>query len=58
VLEDELAIARVMAVELKARLVREQRLQKRLALDELKIRDVQAVEVQEGPICLKRLRRS
>jgi hypothetical protein len=47
-----------MAVELKARLVREQRLQKRLALDELKIRDVRAVEVQEGPICLKRLRRS
>jgi hypothetical protein len=43
---------------LKASLVREQRLQKRLALDELKIRDVQAVEVQEGPICLKRLRRS
>jgi hypothetical protein len=58
VLEDESATARVMAVELKARLVREQRLQKRLALDELKIRDVQAVEVQEGPICLKRLRRS
>ena len=57
-LQDDLAIACLMAVELKASLVREQRLQKRLALDELKIRDVQAVEVQEGPICLKRLRRS
>src|ERR1700735_2616489 len=36
-----------MAVELKARLVFEQRLQKRLALDELKPRDVPTVEMQE-----------
>ena len=46
-LEDQLAIACVMAVELKAKLVCEQRLQKRLALDELKIRDVPTVEMQE-----------
>jgi hypothetical protein len=47
VLQDELAVACVMGVEPKARLVREQRLQKRLALDELKIRDVPTVQMQE-----------
>ena len=45
--EDELAIACLVAIELKARLVCEQRFQKRLALDELKARDVPTVEMQE-----------
>jgi hypothetical protein len=36
-----------MAVELKAKLVREQRFQKRFALDELKGRNIPTVEMQE-----------
>jgi hypothetical protein len=40
VLEDEFAVARVMAVVLKARLVGDQRLEQLLALDEFEIRDV------------------
>ena len=36
-LEDEFAIARVVPIELEAGLVCEQRLEKRLALDELKV---------------------
>jgi hypothetical protein len=47
VLEDEFAVADLVAVELKARLVGEQWLQKRLALDELKVRDVPSVEMQK-----------
>ena len=46
-LQDELAVAGLMTVELKARLVDKQWLQKRLALDELKPRDVPTVEMQE-----------
>ena len=46
-LQDEFAVARLMAVELKAGLVCDQRLKQRLALDERQARDVPAVEVQE-----------
>ena len=46
-LQDEFAVARLMAIVLKAGLVGDQRLQKRLALDERQTRDVPAVEVQE-----------
>ena len=41
------AVARLMAVELNAGLVRDQRLKKRLALDERQIRDVLAIKMQE-----------
>jgi hypothetical protein len=47
VLKDEFAVARLLAIELKARLVCEQRLEKRLALDELKVRDIPTAEMQE-----------
>jgi hypothetical protein len=47
VLEDKLAAADLPAVKLKAWLVEEQRFQERLALDELKPRDVPTVEMQE-----------
>jgi aldehyde:ferredoxin oxidoreductase len=47
VLQDEFAVTRLMSIELKARLVCEQRFQKRFALDELKPRDVPAVDMQE-----------
>jgi hypothetical protein len=40
-------VASLMAVELKTRLVDEQRFQKRLALDELKAGDVPSVEMQK-----------
>ena len=46
-LQDEFAVAGVMAVELKAGLVCDQRLKQRLALDERKARDVPTVEMQE-----------
>jgi len=45
--EDEFAVADLVAVELKARLVCEQRFQKRLALNELMPRDVPTVEMQK-----------
>src|ERR1700722_37708 len=47
VLEDELAVASLMAVELNARLACDQRLKKRLALDKRQARDVPAVKMQE-----------
>ena len=46
-LEDEFTVADLVAVKLKAELVDEQWLQKRLALDELKTRNVPTVEMQE-----------
>ena len=46
-LEDELAIARLVAVELKAELVRDQGLEQRLALDKGQPRGVLAIDVQE-----------
>jgi hypothetical protein len=45
--QDEFAVPCLMAVELKARLAYEQRLENRLALDERKVRDVPAVQMQE-----------
>ena len=42
-LQDEFAVACLMAIELKAGLVCDQRLKKRLALDERQTRDVPAV---------------
>jgi hypothetical protein len=45
--QNEFAVAGLMAVEPKARLVRDQWLKKRLALDERQTRDVAAVEMQE-----------
>src|ERR1700722_364923 len=47
VLEDELAVASLMAVELNARLACDQGLKKRLALDKRQARDVPAVKMQE-----------
>ena len=47
VLQDEFAVAGVMAVELKAGLVCDQGLEQRLALDERKVRDVPAGKMQE-----------
>jgi hypothetical protein len=47
VLQDEFAIARLVAVELKAELVRDKPLQQSLALDERQRRSVSAVKVQE-----------
>jgi hypothetical protein len=46
VLQDEFAIACIVAVELKARLTCEQLFRKRFALDELKVRNVRSVEMQ------------
>jgi hypothetical protein len=45
--KDQFAVTRLMAVELKAGLVCDQRLKKRLPLDKLKVRDVLTVEMQE-----------
>jgi hypothetical protein len=47
VLEDEFAVARVMAVVLKAMLVCDQWLEQFLALDEFEIRDVPPADMQE-----------
>jgi hypothetical protein len=47
VLEDELAVAGLMAVELKAGLICDQRLKQLLALDKGKRRDIPTVDVQE-----------
>jgi hypothetical protein len=47
VLQDEFAVARLMALELKARLPCDQGLKKRFALDERQIRDFPGVKVQE-----------
>jgi hypothetical protein len=44
VLQDEFAITCLMAIELKAGLVRDQRLKQRLALDKRQARDVPAIE--------------
>jgi hypothetical protein len=44
---DQLSVARLVAIELKAGNRRDQRLKKRLALDERQARDVAAVEMQE-----------
>ena len=46
-LEDELAVAGLMAVELKAGLICDQRLKQLLALDKGKRRDIPTVDVQE-----------
>jgi hypothetical protein len=48
VLQDKLAVACVMSVELKARLADHQRLKQRLALDERQARDVQAGECKRS----------
>ena len=45
--QGELAVAGLMAVELKAGLVCDQRLKQRLALDELKARDIPTLDVQK-----------
>ena len=42
---DQLSVARLMAVELKAGNCRDHRLQQRLALDQRQTRDVAAVEM-------------
>jgi hypothetical protein len=47
VLQDEFAVARLMAIELKAELARHQRLEQRLALDERQPCGVLAIDVQE-----------
>src|SRR4029077_1033664 len=47
VLQDEFAVACVVAIELKAGLVRDQRLKERLTLDERKLRGVPIGQVQE-----------
>jgi hypothetical protein len=44
---DQLSVARLVAVELKVGNCRDQRLKKRLALDERQTGDVAAVEMQE-----------
>ena len=44
---DQLSVACLVAVELKARDFRDQRLKKRLAFDERQVGDVAAVEMQE-----------
>jgi hypothetical protein len=46
VLQDEFAVPRVVAIELKAGLVCDQRLKQRLALDERKLRDVPIGQMQ------------
>ena len=43
-LQDEFAITCLMTIELKAGLVRDQRLKQRLALDKRQARDVPAIE--------------
>jgi hypothetical protein len=45
--QDELAVARLMAVELKTRLVRDQWLKQRLALDQRLREDIPTIKVQE-----------
>ena len=45
--QNEFAVAGLMAIELKTRLTCEQRFQKRLALDELKGRNIPTIEMQE-----------
>jgi hypothetical protein len=47
VLEDKFSVACLVAIELKAGLVGDQRLKQRLAFDELKVPDVTAIKVQE-----------
>ena len=47
VLQNKLAVTCFMAIELKARLVLDQRLEKRLALEKLKARDIPTAKVQE-----------
>jgi hypothetical protein len=47
VFQDKLAVTSFMAIELKARLVLDQRLEKRFALDELKVRDIPTAKMQE-----------
>ena len=47
VLQDAFAVARLMAIELKAELARHQRLEQRLALDERQPCGVLAIDVQE-----------
>jgi hypothetical protein len=44
---DQLSVARLVAVELKARNCRDHRLQQRLALDQRQAGDVAVVEMQE-----------
>ena len=46
-LQDEFAVARLMAVELKAGLVCDQWRKQRLALDERQARDVPAIEMRK-----------
>ena len=46
-LEDKFSVACLVAIELKAGLVGDQRLKQRLAFDELKVPDVTAIKVQE-----------
>jgi hypothetical protein len=46
-LQNQFTVADLMAIELKTRLVDEQRFQKRLALHELKAGDVPTVQMQE-----------
>ena len=46
VLQDELAVACVVAIELKAGLVCDQRLKKRLALDEPKLRNIPSAKME------------
>jgi hypothetical protein len=47
VLQNEISVAGLMAIELKAKLVCDQRLEERFALDERQARNVAAVEVQK-----------
>jgi hypothetical protein len=47
VLQDELAVSGIVAIELKAGLICDQRLEQRLALDERQARNVPAAKVQE-----------
>jgi hypothetical protein len=47
VFQDKLAVARLMTIELKARLVLQQRLEKRFPLDELKGGDIPTAKIQE-----------
>jgi len=47
VFQDKLAVTRLMTIELKARLPFDQRLEKRFALDELKVRDIPTAKMQE-----------
>ena len=46
-LQNQFTVADLMAIELKAQLVCQQRLQKRLALDELQAGDIPTVEMQK-----------